>query len=416
MHFFTTLKNGLKVILIPYKVDTVTCCLRGFAGSNYEQPQEIGAAHFLEHMITYGDEKYGSDFRNIITKTGGRITATTSRDDVAFLTKTTRDSYIKGIEYLGKLFNTKNLNSDYFGQNLMAISQEILLNEENPQRNIGRISYKILYPNQRFSTYNTGKIQDIKKLDVNKLTKFKDKHYSPKNFIISICGDIKTSQSLEAVNEFFGSSRDTAGNKDLMHKPNYEKAFLTKFIPSLKQTHIKVDYHGFKTNESQKYSAVICANIFNNLLKHNILNSERLGPYICDTASFSSNSYGLWGTYISLAHDQVGEFFKVYAQTKNQILCRNYNNNLIKNAKTKINADFIFQLEKTSLRADYYSELYLYKNISKSHQEELDHINGTTILEINNNFINILSQHPKITCISSKISNSLLQDLWEKYN
>ena len=136
-----TLSNGLRVVYIPYEaVNTVTICLRGLAGSNYETNDEIGIAHLLEHYVTFGSKKHPNTdkFRNIVLKRGGRITGTTSRDEVAFLVKILKPDVKYGLEYLSELFFYPELKKEKLQKVKKTVIQEIMQNIENPQSFISR--------------------------------------------------------------------------------------------------------------------------------------------------------------------------------------------------------------------------------------------------------------------------------------
>ena len=172
--YFYTLKNGMKVVYSPLNVNTVTCCLRGLAGSSYEKQEEIGAAHTLEHLVTYGSKSFPTSYelQNTVLKNGGRITATTSRDDVAFLTKTLTTNFTDGLVFLSEIFLKPLLFEIDLDNAKRTIFQEILQNVENPSKHIGRISYKNLFQNQRFTHFNTGSINQFYKLKLIHIINF----------------------------------------------------------------------------------------------------------------------------------------------------------------------------------------------------------------------------------------------------
>ena len=58
---FYTLKNGLTVILSPTKKDPrIQCYVATKAGSKTDRSDHTGLAHYLEHMLFKGTDKYGS--------------------------------------------------------------------------------------------------------------------------------------------------------------------------------------------------------------------------------------------------------------------------------------------------------------------------------------------------------------------
>jgi secreted Zn-dependent insulinase-like peptidase len=58
---FYTLKNGLTVILSPTNKDPrIQCYIATKAGSKTDPAIHTGLAHYLEHMLFKGTDKYGS--------------------------------------------------------------------------------------------------------------------------------------------------------------------------------------------------------------------------------------------------------------------------------------------------------------------------------------------------------------------
>src|SRR3989338_3500887 len=81
------LKNGLRVVFLPFKdVGSVFSILIGRAGSVYEENDEIGVAHMLEHMVFNGTEKYidQKTINLLIENVGGHANAGTGYETVEY--------------------------------------------------------------------------------------------------------------------------------------------------------------------------------------------------------------------------------------------------------------------------------------------------------------------------------------------
>lgn len=409
-----TLSNGLKVVYVPHKVGSVTCCLRGLAGSNYETANETGAAHILEHLCTFGSENYDSAeaLRELVTKRGGRITGTTSRDDVAFLTKTLKESYQDGLNYLFEIFSRPVLTTKNLEKTKNIIKHEIYQNMENPVKHVGRVSYKILYPNQRFSNFNTGGVEDLKNIKLKNVEDFKNKFYAPSNFVLSVCGDLNLKDFFLTTENIFKHIPDFKVNAKLTHRPNYKRGFYIENRSNLNQLHLKIDYHGYKTSQRQKYAAYLLAKLFLNDLKINL--RDYINPYILDVSSFNSNSYGLFGLYTAIEPNKLVNFFEIYKDTINLLCNKNVNRSKLEIIKNKTKADFEFNLEKTSLRADFYSELHLYDNLTQDHAEEIQNYLSCTPSEIKKTASQIFGQEPKITVLDKNLTKENLSKTYAR--
>src|SRR6201985_3989798 len=83
----TTLKNGLRLHRIAVPGTRAVTILAAFdAGARTERPEENGMAHFLEHLVFKGGQKY-DDYRKVnqtAETMGAVLNAYTSHDLVAF--------------------------------------------------------------------------------------------------------------------------------------------------------------------------------------------------------------------------------------------------------------------------------------------------------------------------------------------
>ena len=83
----TTLRNGLPLHRVHLDGTRATTVLVAFdAGARTERPEENGMAHFLEHLVFKGGEKYATyrDVNNTAERLGAQLNAYTSHDLVAF--------------------------------------------------------------------------------------------------------------------------------------------------------------------------------------------------------------------------------------------------------------------------------------------------------------------------------------------
>ncbi len=398
------LPNGLRVIVVSNCLESATICLRGLAGSNYESDNEVGVAHMLEHISFCGSQKYPNDeLKHLVTKVGGKITGTTSRDDVAFFVKVLKNNVEIGLEFLSELFYNLNFDANSLDRLKKIIKCEIDQNREDVRKHIGRIAYKILYPNQRFSKYNTGDVSDVDNITIEKLVNFKKRLYSPNNFVLTICGNVKTSNIKSLTKLYFQKQVDIQATPItiLTHKQN--KDFATQFEKraNSKLCHLKIDYHGYPSSSLAHYNAIIGAAVLKEMLLYNLGKYTQTAPYILDIASFSSFSYGLLGLYTEIPDISLKEFLNIFFYTLNFLSEQKVNAYELEQIKLRIINDFIFSLEKTSLRADHYSELFLYQSTVFSHINEIDILRNTSPESLFDIFRYLSTQMPKITIIGN---------------
>ena len=90
------LKNGLRVITIPMpSFESATAMVMVGAGSRYENRQNNGISHFLEHMAFKGTAKRptAQDIAILIDGVGGEFNAFTEREFTGYHIKSSHNSF-----------------------------------------------------------------------------------------------------------------------------------------------------------------------------------------------------------------------------------------------------------------------------------------------------------------------------------
>src|SRR5579863_7982722 len=123
----TTAPNGLPIHRVAVPGTRALTALVAFdAGSRSEQPQENGAAHFLEHLIFKGGERYAHyrDVNETAEKMGAMINAYTSHDIVAFHVTSRAESAPAAIDLLSDIAGRPRIEPDELDRERGVVIQE----------------------------------------------------------------------------------------------------------------------------------------------------------------------------------------------------------------------------------------------------------------------------------------------------
>jgi predicted Zn-dependent peptidase len=391
------LKNGLEFVFIPHKdVESVTIHFRGLAGSNYEKDNEIGVAHLTEHILTNNNQ-------DLINSVGGKIVAVTSRDDVLYMVKILKKDAERGFEFLiDNMTNPLITIKDVIIKKEL-ITQEIRRHNNNPEKLITRLAYKTLFSNSRMALLNTGSTEDVQKLSAGTIHKFIERNYHPRNFILTVSGNFEPDKILEIASrhfEKFGVTQKKFERNTVKVSQNNKFVIQNFLMPTTNQTHLKIDFYGYKLSDEKRYAAEYLGKILDFYIKNKIVNQYGYS-YKCGCGSFSSGNYGIFG--VTAAFDNKN-LEKVLTEIKNifdnvkTLVTRD----LIEQVKNNLVAEFIFDFEKTSVRADFYSQMWLHNLNRPTHKQELENYKFVGREEILQVAHEIFSQRPKVTVISKE--------------
>ncbi len=131
----TTLANGLPLHRIALGGTRAVTILVAFdAGARTERPEENGMAHFLEHLVFKGGEKYPHyrDVNDTAERLGGVLNAYTSHDLVAFHITVRAEAVMEAIDLLSDFAGRPHIDQDELDRERGVVIQEIQRYKDEP--------------------------------------------------------------------------------------------------------------------------------------------------------------------------------------------------------------------------------------------------------------------------------------------
>src|ERR671921_590641 len=129
------LANGLPLHRIGVEGTRAVTILVAFeAGARTERPEENGMAHFLEHLVFKGGEKY-DDYRKVnetAERMGGSLNAYTSHDLVAFHITVRAEAAVEAIDLLTDFVGRPKIDQDELDRERGVVIQEIQRYKDQP--------------------------------------------------------------------------------------------------------------------------------------------------------------------------------------------------------------------------------------------------------------------------------------------
>src|SRR5919112_1326121 len=131
----STLANGLPLHRIGLDgTRSVTILVAFDAGARTERPEENGMAHFLEHLVFKGGEKF-DDYKKVnetAERMGGSLNAYTSHDLVAFHITVRAEAAMEAIDLLTDFAGRPHIDADELDRERGVVIQEIQRYKDEP--------------------------------------------------------------------------------------------------------------------------------------------------------------------------------------------------------------------------------------------------------------------------------------------
>ena len=131
----STLDNGLRLHRIPVQGTRSVTLLAAFdAGARTEHPEENGMAHFLEHLVFKGGEKYPHyrDVNEAAESIGAVLNAYTSHDLVAFHITAREQRGLEAADLLTDFVARPRIDADELDRERGVVVQEIARSNDQP--------------------------------------------------------------------------------------------------------------------------------------------------------------------------------------------------------------------------------------------------------------------------------------------
>jgi zinc protease len=204
------LPNGLKVVMIPMESPGLVAYYSVVrTGSRDEvEPGRSGYAHFFEHMMFRGTEKYpGPVYDSIVTSIGASANAFTSDDITAYHLNFAAENLEKVIEIESDRFQNLHYDLPGFQTESGAIYGEYRKGVTNPYEVLDEKVRDMAFDVHTYKHTTIGFERDIKAMPdgYDYSIGFFRRFYRPENVVLLIVGDIKPDAVLKLVKKYYST-------------------------------------------------------------------------------------------------------------------------------------------------------------------------------------------------------------------
>ncbi|MBU4347289.1 insulinase family protein [Patescibacteria group bacterium] len=213
-HQIKTLKNKLRLITIPMagtKTATVLVMVR--TGSKYENKNNSGISHFLEHMFFKGTEKrpdalaISSELDGI----GAEFNAFTGKEYTGYWVKAASDKIELAMDVVSDMLLNSKLNEKEIEREKGVIIEELNMYRDNPAMYIEDLFEELLYGNQPAGRDTIGTKENILKFRRQDFMDYLTSQYGAQNTFVCVAGNVGKKQKVKLS---FPRKRESRGSTD----------------------------------------------------------------------------------------------------------------------------------------------------------------------------------------------------------
>lgn len=186
-----TLDNGLRVLLVSDpKFNKSGASLVMNTGQIDDPADREGMAHFLEHMLFLGTEKYPdvSDYGNFIKANGGYNNAYTTTDHTNYQFEVRHEAFADALDRFAQFFIAPRFNPEFTAREIFAVHNEAMRHLQNDFRRLIGVSRELYAPGSGESKFSTGNKDTLAGTTPAMVRAFYESHYSADRMALALAG------------------------------------------------------------------------------------------------------------------------------------------------------------------------------------------------------------------------------------
>ena len=236
---FLELSNGLKIVLVSdLGADKSAASMTVYRGSYQDPVGREGLAHFLEHMLFIGTEKYPEPdgYLQFVRANGGSSNAYTASDHTNYFFDIGSHAFREGFDRFAQFFIAPLFSKDYVEREKNAVNAEYQMQFKDDGWRSNSVTKVALNPDHPQTRFNIGNLKTLSG-DVHRdLLVFFEENYSSNQMGLAIL----TNQTLDEMESWIVEIVSEIRNRNLSSVGIVEPLFKSGTLPAtLRHDNIK---------------------------------------------------------------------------------------------------------------------------------------------------------------------------------
>ena len=211
------LKNGVKYVLINDETLEKSFVSVSVNVGSFSNPKDFnGLAHFLEHMLFMGSEKYPNEnyYFEKLNELGGSSNAYTDKTETVYFFNVLDSGLQEIINIFSRFFIDPIFDSNSINREINAVDSEHHKNINNDMWKQFQLSLDLANDDSQINTFMTGSLNTLNKPNIrDKVIEFYNKYYTSNNISICIASSKSHKELFEIIDKTFGKIKETPVNK-----------------------------------------------------------------------------------------------------------------------------------------------------------------------------------------------------------
>jgi predicted Zn-dependent peptidase len=313
----TDLPSGIEVVSESMEdVRSVALGVWVRIGSRDEDGADVGASHFLEHLLFKGTTRRGAkEIAEALDAVGGDMNAFTSKEYTCFHARVLdQDLGIAG-DVLADMIGNATIAEDDVDQERQVVLEEILIHHDTPEDLVHTDFAALLLEDHPLAREILGSAESIGAMPRDRVYDYYDRYYRPGNITVAAAGNVSHDDVVELVGDLVGEIPRSGGDRPERVSPSrYAAGEVTIRHRPTEQAHVVLGVPGLARDDDRRFTLLV----LNQLLGGGM--SSRLFQEIREQRGLAYSTYsyhtsygdaGWFGAYAGTSPARVDDLLKV---------------------------------------------------------------------------------------------------------
>ena len=304
---YHTLPNGLQIVHRPTTSPVAYVGIMVGTGTRYEQPQENGMAHYIEHCVFKGTQHYTArQIINHIEGMGGEINAYTTKEETTFYAATLRQHWRTTLHLIADMVLHPTFPKKETDKELTVIFDEIESYNDSPSELIYDDFEGLIFQGNPLAMPILGNKKTLRHIASSSQYPYlwMQKHYRPERMVLFVLGDINTQQIIHYAERLFSDVvTPNATPVSITPPADITTPQQALFRRHTHQTHLMLGAHAYPIGHPKQLAMYLLNNILGGGSMSSRLNlalREKRGlVYTIESQYTPLSDTGYWNIYLA---------------------------------------------------------------------------------------------------------------------
>lgn len=386
MYNKSVLANGIRIVTesIPH-LRSITLGIWVATGSRYEQSDNHGISHFIEHLLFKGTQnRSAKQIAELVDSIGGQINAFTGKEYTCYYIRTLDSQLELAMEIISDMLLNPRFAEDDIAKEQGVVLEEYNMYEDSPDELVHDLYVQQVWNQHALGRNILGTVDSIKAFTRPMVVSYYEQHYTPDKLVISVAGNLTHESVVKLAERYFSD----------LAKPTMKKASSTPlYLPNqscrfknTEQAHLCLGVLGLKQSAAEIYSMHILNNLLGGSMSSRLFQGIREEQGLAYSVySYQSCYYdtGLMTVYAGTRQENIEQVIKLIWNNMVDLCDNNLSDAELSKAKEQLKGNLLLGLESSSSRMSRIGTLEMTIGNYLTLDEVVAKINQITVADIN---------------------------------